>query len=91
MALAHGVPIVSAGLTEDKEEVSANVQWSCAGIDLRTNQANAEMLRRAARQILHSELYRNRARKLAEEYAQHDVEAEVLDLLGACVEPAIKA
>jgi UDP:flavonoid glycosyltransferase YjiC (YdhE family) len=37
MALAHGIPIVSAGLTEDKEEVSANVQWSGAGIDLRTN------------------------------------------------------
>jgi len=31
MALAHGIPIVSAGLTEDKEEVSAIVQWSGAG------------------------------------------------------------
>ena len=44
MALAHGIPIVSAGLTEDKEEVSANVQWSGAGIDLRTNQADPEMV-----------------------------------------------
>jgi len=35
MALAQGVPIVSAGLTEDKEEVSANLQWSGGGIDLR--------------------------------------------------------
>jgi UDP:flavonoid glycosyltransferase YjiC (YdhE family) len=63
MALAHGVPIVSAGLTEDKEEVSANVQWSGAGIDLRTNQASPEMVRSAARQILDSVVYRNRTRK----------------------------
>jgi UDP:flavonoid glycosyltransferase YjiC (YdhE family) len=91
MALAHGVPIVSVGLTEDKEEVSANVQWSGAGIDLRTNQASPEMVRSSARQILDSLVYRNRARQLAEEFAQHDTEAELLDLLEACVEPAIEA
>jgi UDP:flavonoid glycosyltransferase YjiC (YdhE family) len=90
-ALAHGVPIVSAGLTEDKEEVSANVQWSGAGIDLRTNQASPEMVRTAARQILDSVVYRNRARELGEEFAQHDTEAELLQLLEACVEPAIEA
>jgi MGT family glycosyltransferase len=91
MALAHGVPIVSAGLTEDKEEVSATVQWSGVGIDLRTNQANPEMVRKAARQILNNRVYRNRARDLAREFAQHDTEAELLGLLEACVEPAIQA
>ena len=91
MALAHGIPIVSAGLTEDKEEVSANVQWSGAGIDLRTNQANPEIVRSAARQILDSSAYRNRASELAEEFAQHDTQGELLDLLEACVEPAIEA
>jgi len=91
MALAHGIPIVSGGLTEDKEEVSATVQWSGAGIDLRTNQANPEMVRSAARQILDSSVYRDRARELAEEFAQHDTEAKLLDLLEACVEPAIEA
>jgi UDP:flavonoid glycosyltransferase YjiC (YdhE family) len=91
MALARGVPIVSAGLTEDKEEVSAHVQWSGAGIDLRTNQASPETVRRAARQILGSSLYRNRARELAEEFAQHDTEAELLGLLETCVKTAIEA
>jgi MGT family glycosyltransferase len=91
MALAHGVPIVAAGLTEDKEEVAANMQWSGAGIDLRTNRATPETVRRAARQILDSPIYRNRARALAEEFAQHDTEAELLDSLEACVEPALKA
>jgi MGT family glycosyltransferase len=91
MALAHGVPIVSAGLTEDKEEVSANLEWTGAGIDLRTNQASAEQVRSAARQILGSSIYRDRARKLAKEFAQHDTEAELLALLEACVEPSIEA
>jgi MGT family glycosyltransferase len=90
MALAQGVPVVSAGLTEDKEEVCANVQWSGAGIDLRTNQASPEMVRRAARQILDSPVYRNRARELADEFARHDTETELLDLLEACVEPALE-
>jgi UDP:flavonoid glycosyltransferase YjiC (YdhE family) len=91
MALAQGVPIVSAGLTEDKEEVSAHVQWSGAGIDLRTNQANPEMVRSAARQILDSSAYRDRARELAEEFARHDTEAELLQMLETCVKVTIEA
>jgi len=91
MALAQGVPIVSAGLTEDKEEVSANVQWSGAGIDLRTNHASPDQIRIAARQILDSSFYRDHARELAEEFARHNTESELLDLLAACVEPAIEA
>jgi hypothetical protein len=90
-ALAYGVPIVSAGLTEDKEEVSANVQWSGVGIDLRTSQASPEMVRGAVRQILDSPSYRDRAQQMAEEFAQHDTEAELLDLLEACVQPVIEA
>jgi UDP:flavonoid glycosyltransferase YjiC (YdhE family) len=49
------------------------------------------MVRSAARQILDSTVYRNRARELAEEFAQHDTEAKLLDLLEACVEPAMEA
>jgi hypothetical protein len=60
-------------------------------IDLRTNQANPEMVRSAARQILDSSVHRNRASELAEEFALHDTGAELLDLLQACVEPGIEA
>lgn len=85
MALAHGVPIVSAGLTEDKEEVSAHVQWSGAGIDLRTNQASPDAVRIAARKVLDSSVYRDRAKELAFEFKSHDTEVELLDLIEACV------
>ncbi|HEY4047184.1 MAG TPA: nucleotide disphospho-sugar-binding domain-containing protein, partial [Acidobacteriaceae bacterium] len=91
MALAHGVPIVCAGLTEDKEEVSANLQWSGGGIDLRTNEPTPEAIRTAARKILDSSVYRARAKELAQEFASHDTEAEVLALLQACVEAPVNA
>jgi len=91
MALAQGVPIVCAGLTEDKEEVSANLQWSGGGINLRTNEPNPEAVRTAAREVLDRSVYRDRAKELAQEFASHDTEAELLALLEACVEPAMNA
>ena len=91
MALAHGVPIVSAGLTEDKEEVSAHVQWAGIGIDLRTNQADPEAVRIAARKVLDTPVYRERSRELAREFANHNTEAELLRLIEACVNQAVEA
>jgi UDP:flavonoid glycosyltransferase YjiC (YdhE family) len=91
MALAQGVPIVSAGLTEDKLEVSANLQWSGGGIDLRTTEPSPGAVRTAARKILDSPVYRDRAKELAQEFASHNTEAEFLALLQACVEPAVNA
>ena len=37
LALANGVPLVVAGLTEDKMEVSARVIWSGTGVALKTD------------------------------------------------------
>jgi MGT family glycosyltransferase len=85
MAIAHGIPIISAGLTEDKEEVSAHVQWSGAGIDLRTNQATPEAIKRAVAEICTQPRYRERARQLALEFASHDVRAELLSCIEECV------
>jgi UDP:flavonoid glycosyltransferase YjiC (YdhE family) len=85
LALAHGIPIVSAGMTEDKGEVSAHVQWAGVGINLRTNQATAEDLRAAAREVLDNPVYSERAKELALEFASHNTEMEVLRLIEACV------
>jgi UDP:flavonoid glycosyltransferase YjiC (YdhE family) len=85
MALSHGIPIISAGMTEDKEEVSAHVQWAGVGIDLRTNQATPEAVRRATRDIFNNPVYRDRAKELALEFASHNSEGELLQLLGDCV------
>jgi UDP:flavonoid glycosyltransferase YjiC (YdhE family) len=89
MALAQGVPIVCAGLTEDKEEVSGNLQWSGGGINLRTNEPTPEAVRSAARKVLDGSVYRDRAKELAQEYASHNTEAEFLALLQGSVQLAM--
>ncbi|WP_194829931.1 glycosyltransferase [Nocardia sp. XZ_19_231] len=64
-ALAHGVPIVIAGDTEDKPEVAARVSWSGSGINLRTGRPSATAVRRAVRKALASPRYREAAAVLA--------------------------
>jgi MGT family glycosyltransferase len=85
MAISHGIPIISSGLTEDKEEVSAHVQWSGAGIDLRTNQATSDAIKHAVDEIFTQPGYRERAKQLALEFAAHDAKADLLGLIERCV------
>jgi MGT family glycosyltransferase len=91
MAISHGIPVISAGLTEDKEEVSAHVQWSGAGIDLRTNQATPEAIEHAVGEIFTQPSYRERARQLSIEFASHDAEVELLSLIEKCVPETVGA
>ncbi len=77
-ALSFGIPIVAAGLTEDKADVSARVAWSGVGINLRTNAAEVGPLRNAVRAILDEPRYRVRAAAMAKEFARIDTRAEVL-------------
>jgi UDP:flavonoid glycosyltransferase YjiC (YdhE family) len=71
-ALAHGVPLVVAGDSEDKPEVAARVQWSGAGIDLHTGRPSPAMVARAVHRVLERPSYRERARALAAEIAASD-------------------
>jgi UDP:flavonoid glycosyltransferase YjiC (YdhE family) len=91
MAISHGIPIISAGLTEDKEEVSAHVQWSGAGIDLRANQATPEAIKHAVDEIFTQPRYRGRAQQLSLEFANHEVEAELPSLIEECVRDTVSA
>ncbi|HTF61642.1 MAG TPA: nucleotide disphospho-sugar-binding domain-containing protein [Edaphobacter sp.] len=91
MAISHGIPVISAGLTEDKEEVSAHVQWSGAGIDLRANQATPEAIRHAVDEIFTQPGYRERAQQHSVEFASHGVEVELLSLIEECVRDTVSA
>ncbi|WP_307859706.1 nucleotide disphospho-sugar-binding domain-containing protein [Curtobacterium flaccumfaciens] len=64
-ALAHGVPLVVAGSTEDKPEVAARVAWAGCGRDLRSGTPTPRTVRRAVRDVLETPTYRVRARQLA--------------------------
>jgi UDP:flavonoid glycosyltransferase YjiC (YdhE family) len=89
MAISHGIPVICAGLTEDKEEVAAHVQWSGAGIDLRANYATPEVIKHAVDEIYRQPRYRERAQQLSLEFASHDVKAELLSLIEACVSETV--
>jgi MGT family glycosyltransferase len=71
-ALSLGVPLVVAGTTEDKREVSARITWSGTGISLNTDSPSPQQLREAARQVLDAPAFRTNARRLAQEFAEHD-------------------
>jgi UDP:flavonoid glycosyltransferase YjiC (YdhE family) len=85
LALRHGVPLVTAGATEDKPEVCARVAWSGAGVYLRGGHPAPDRIGAAVRQVLDDPTYRARARSLADEFARHDAPAEIADHLADLV------
>ena len=60
-AMEHGVPIVVAGTTEDKTEVSARVAWSGVGVSLRTNRPQPAAIAAAVRTVLSTPSYAERS------------------------------
>ena len=80
-ALAHGVPLVVAGDSEDKPEVAARVHWSGTGIDLHTGKPSPARIARAARRVLARPGYRQRARELQAEIAASDPLGAIVDAL----------
>jgi UDP:flavonoid glycosyltransferase YjiC (YdhE family) len=77
-ALAAGVPIVSAGLTEDKAEVNARVGWSGVGVNLGTNAPTAEAVRDAVARVLDEPGFRQRAEAMRDAFAARDAMASIL-------------
>jgi UDP:flavonoid glycosyltransferase YjiC (YdhE family) len=80
-ALSFGIPLVAAGLTEDKADVNARIAWSGAGIDLATNNPTPEAIRRAVRTVLDEPGHRREARRLAAAFATYDAKTEILQLV----------
>ena len=81
-ALAAGVPLVVAGVTEDKLEVAARVSWSGAGVNLRRGRPSAAVIRSAVQDVRHDPRYRRRAQALRSEFQQ----LHALDSIAAAVE-----
>jgi UDP:flavonoid glycosyltransferase YjiC (YdhE family) len=82
-ALAHGVPILSVGATEDKPELAARVAWSGAGIGLRAQRAQPAKVRAAVRRLLAEPGFRARAGELAVELAAAGGPGRSADLVEA--------
>jgi MGT family glycosyltransferase len=84
-AMSFGIPLVTAGLTEDKADVNARVAWSGVGIDLATNEPSHDALRRAVRTVLDRPDYRLRAQQMADEFAGIDTRSRILEIIGQLV------
>lgn len=80
-AMSFGIPLVTAGLTEDKADVNARVAWSGVGINLATNQPTPHALRDAIRTVLDKPHYRWRASSMAEEFDRFDTRSEILRIV----------
>jgi MGT family glycosyltransferase len=80
-AMSFGVPLVTAGLTEDKADVNARVAWSGVGINLATNNPTPQALREAIRTVLDKPDYRSRASVMADEFRAIDTRSEILRIV----------
>jgi UDP:flavonoid glycosyltransferase YjiC (YdhE family) len=81
LALAHGVPIVQAGTTEEKSEIGARIQWTGVGLRLGTTRPSPAALSRAVRRVLTEPSFAAAAGRVRAELAPHDAGREGAVLL----------
>jgi MGT family glycosyltransferase len=90
-AMSFGIPLVAAGLTEDKADVNARVAWSGVGINLASNEPTPQALREAVRAVLDRPHYRRRAASMAAEFGAIDTRSEVLRIVSQLSQPSKQA
>jgi UDP:flavonoid glycosyltransferase YjiC (YdhE family) len=93
LALAHGIPLVVAGATEEKPEIAARVAWSGAGINLQTKTPTPGQLRAAVREVQANPRYRHNAQLIQSDYARHNAPEEaaaLLEQLAATGQPVLR-
>ncbi len=81
IALAHGVPVVAIGKTEEKPEIANRVAWSGVGIGLKVMTPTHDQVRDAVRRALEVPDYRLRAEAVAAEMSGLDAAMRAADLL----------
>jgi MGT family glycosyltransferase len=81
LAIAHGVPMVVAGTSEDKKEITAHVGWSGTGINLRTGHPSPDMIAQAVQRVLNEPGFRDRTLALRAQTAGTSPAKSAADLL----------
>ena len=92
-ALAHGVPIVIAGKTEDKIEVANRIQQAGVGVKLATHRPTPDQVRAAVTGLLGDNPYRRRAEEMGRELRRHDAPREAasfIEQLAATQQPVYR-
>lgn len=81
LSLSKGVPVLSAGVREGKNDVNAHVRYFGVGIDLRTEQPKPAKIRRAVDKLLSDESFRANVSRLAAELRSYDPNAIITERL----------
>jgi len=81
IALAHGVPVVCIGKTEEKPEIANRVQWSGVGVGLKVNTPSETQIRNAVSHVINTPTYAARAEALRYELSGLDAATVGADLL----------
>ena len=92
-ALANGVPMVTAGQTEEKPEICARVAWSGTGIDLKTSMPTATQIRAAVKSVLASPSYKQKTQQMQREISMFNsssIAADLLEQLAATKQPILR-
>ena len=93
MALAHGIPLVAAGKSEDKLEICARIEWSGVGINLKTNTPTPIQIKNAVKQIVVSSNYRDKAKLIQNKMKSLDapnIAVNLLSKLAATKQPILR-
>jgi UDP:flavonoid glycosyltransferase YjiC (YdhE family) len=79
-ALAHGLPLIGGGRTEDKPAICARIAHTGVGIDLKTGTPSVGKIRDAVRAVLGDSAYQRAASRVQADFARHNppVEAAIL-------------
>ncbi|MDQ3283447.1 MAG: glycosyltransferase [Acidobacteriota bacterium] len=81
IALAHGVPVIAIGKTEEKPEIANRVEWSGVGIGLKTRIPTEMQIRDAVFRVLTTPTYAARAEAMRYELSGLDAARSGADLL----------
>lgn len=67
LSLSKGVPLLTAGIREGKNDINAHVDTFKVGIDLRTEQPKPRAIRRAVERLLHESQWKQNVTRLQDE------------------------
>ena len=81
IALAHGVPVVAIGKTEEKPEIANRVEWSGVGVGVKALIPTETQIRDAVQSVLTDVTYRARANAIRYEMSGTDAASRGADLL----------
>jgi UDP:flavonoid glycosyltransferase YjiC (YdhE family) len=81
LALAHGVPLVQAGTTEEKAEIAARIHWTGVGVRLGTTRPTPQAVRAGVARVLAEPSFASAAATVKREMDAHDAGREGAVLL----------